>query len=106
MYFFVPFYPLRFESGLKKQEGEDGIAAELERLSDSLYQAGGKGELSEREVLETAAYTRLVLQHLTKGLDEGIQERMVNMMGGSFWELETDELFDTIDELKSQIRHQ
>ena len=104
LYFLVPFYPMRFESALKKRENDDKIAAELEKLASGLFQAWDKGKLSEREVYEMAAFSKLILQHITRNLDESIQERMVGTMGGRLLELETDKYFDTVDELRGIIK--
>ena len=104
LYFLIPFYPLRFESGLTNRENDDEIVAELEKLASGLFQAWDMGKLSEREVFETAAFSKLILQHITRNLDESIQERMVGTMGGRLLELETDKYFDTVDELRSIIK--
>jgi hypothetical protein len=90
---YIPFYIARYETELKR-EGEENIEQamhDLEYFRNEMIRLHREGELSDYELLDLMALVNTIIKHITNGNKN--QERLVNIMGGTVLETESERLY-------------
>lgn len=95
LYFLIPFYCVRYEKIFKHFSETDPaeydrIYLELKNYYDNIMTICAGGEITEDEARKLAELSRIILSHITAGLDKDERERMVNTVGGQVLELQED----------------
>ena len=95
LYFLIPFYCVRYEKIFKHFSETDSseydrIYLELKNYYDNIMTICAGGEITEDEARKLAELSRIILSHITAGLDKDERERMVNTVGGQVLELQED----------------
>ena len=95
LFFLIPFYFIRYKEQLREisesdSEECDRIYLELKEYFDRVIAECDDGEITEDETRKLAELSRVILSHITLGLNSDIRERMVNAVGGQVLELQED----------------
>lgn len=87
---YIPFYIARYEKELASEDGVGDAARDLEYFRDEMVRLHGEGLLSDDEIVDLMGFVNTIITHITNGNQN--EERLVNIMGGTVIETESEKL--------------
>lgn len=87
---YVPFYIARYEKDLISESNIDNAVKDLKYFRHEMVQMHKKGELSDYEIVDLMGFVNTIITHITNGNEN--EERLVNIMGGTVIETESERL--------------
>ena len=87
---YIPFYIARYEKEIAEEKDISPAIADLEYFRDGLMALYEKNELTSEELIDLIGYVNTIITHITDGNKS--EERLVNVMGGTVIESESERL--------------
>ena len=87
---YIPFYIARYEKDLISESNIDNAVKDLKYFRHEMVQMHKKGELSDYEIVDLMGFVNTIITHITNGNEN--EERLVNIMGGTVIETESERL--------------
>lgn len=87
---YIPFYIARYEKEISSGRGIEKAVKDLEYLRDGMLSLHEEGELSDDELVDIMGFVNTIITHITDGNKN--EERLVNIMGGTVIETESEKL--------------
>ena len=87
---YIPFYIARYEKEISEEKDTSQAIADLEYFRDEMMKLCEKGELTSEELIDLIGYVNTIITHITDGNKS--EERLVNVMGGTVIESESERL--------------
>ena len=95
---YIPFYIARYERELSSEGAVDNAVEDLKYFRDEMMRLHQKKELSDGEIIDLMGLVNTIITHITNGNHN--EERLVNIMGGTVIELESERV---IKQSKAQM---
>lgn len=95
---YIPFYIARYERELSSEGAVDNAIEDLKYFRDEMVRLHQEKELSDGEVIDLMGLVNTIITHITNGNHN--EERLVNIMGGTVLELESERV---IKQSKAQM---
>ena len=95
---YIPFYIARYEKDMISEGSIDNAVRDLEYFREELIHLYETGELTENELIDLKGFINTIITHITNGNKN--EERLVNIMGGTVIETESERL---ISQGKAQL---
>jgi len=95
---YIPFYIARYEKDMISEGSIDNAVRDLEYFRKELIHLYETGELTENELIDLKGFINTIITHITNGNQN--EERLVNIMGGTVIETESERL---ISQGKAQL---
>ena len=90
LFAYIPFYIARYEKEIVSEKDIDAAVKDLEYFRDEMYKLHEQGELGDIEIVDLMGFVNTIITHITDG--NGVEERLVNIMGGTVIETESERL--------------
>jgi hypothetical protein len=94
MFAYIPFYIARYEKALISTEGEEQdleqAVTDLEYFRNEIVRIHREGELTDYEFVDLKRFVNTIIEHITNGNQN--EKRMVEIMGGTILETESERL--------------
>ena len=87
---YIPFYIARYEKEISEEKDTSQATADLEYFRDEMMKLYEKNELTSEELIDLIGYVNTIITHITDGNKS--EERLVNVMGGTVIESESERL--------------
>ena len=87
---YIPFYIARYEKEIASEGNIEKATEELAYLRDEMVRLHQEGELSDDELVDLKGFVNTIITHITNGNKN--KERLVNIMGGTIIETESERL--------------
>ena len=87
---YIPFYIARYEKDIVAENSIEGAVKDREYFRNEMLRLHGAGELSDDELIDLKGFVNTIITHITNG--NGYEERLVNVMGGTVIETESERL--------------
>ena len=87
---YIPFYIARYEKDITSENNIENVAGDLEYLRNEMVRLHKKGELADDEMIDLMGFVNTIITHITNGNKS--EERLVNIMGGTVIETESEKL--------------
>lgn len=87
---YIPFYIARYEKEISEEKDTSQAIADLEYFRDEMMKLYEKNELTSEELIDLIGYVNTIITHITDGNKS--EERLVNIMGGTVIESESERL--------------
>ena len=87
---YVPFYIARYEKDIVAENNIEGAVKDLEYFRDEMLRLHEAKELSDDELIDLKGFVNTIITHITNGNE--YEERLVNVMGGTVIETESERL--------------
>lgn len=87
---YIPFYIARYEKEIASEGNIEKATEELAYLRDEMVRLHQEGELSDDELVDLKGFVNTIITHITNGNKN--EERLVNIMGGTVIETESERL--------------
>ena len=87
---YIPFYIARYEKEIASEGNIEKVIEELAYFRDEMVRLHQKGELSDDELIDLKGFINTIITHITNG--NKCEERLVNIMGGTVIETESERL--------------
>ena len=87
---YIPFYIARYEEAIASEGVIDQAVDDLIYFRDELIRLHQENELSDGEAIDLMALVNTIVTHITNGNEN--EGRLVNIMGGTVLELESERL--------------
>ena len=87
---YIPFYIARYEKEISEEKDTSQAIADLEYFRDEMMKLYEKNELTSEELIDLIGYVNTIITHITDGNKS--EERLVNVMGGTIIESESERL--------------
>lgn len=87
---YIPFYIARYEREIVSGEGIEDAVRDLEYFRDEMLRLHKEGALSDGEIVDLMGFVNTIITHITNGNKN--EERLVNIMGGTVIETESEKL--------------
>lgn len=87
---YIPFYVARYEKEIISEHNIENVAKDLAYFRDELIRLYQANELSDGELIDLKGFINTIITHITNG--NKIEERLVNIMGGTVIETESERL--------------
>ncbi|MEY8431505.1 hypothetical protein AALC75_13430 [Lachnospiraceae bacterium 48-42] len=87
---YIPFYIARYEKDMISEGSIENAVRDLEYFRDELVRLYEAGELTENELIDLKGFINTIITHITNGNKN--EERLVNIMGGTVIETESERL--------------
>lgn len=99
---YIPFYIARYEKDISSERAVDNAEEDLIYFRDEMIRLHQKNELSDGEMIDLMGLVNTIITHITNGNKN--EERLVNIMGGTVIETESDKIkIQTIIEMGQEI---
>ncbi len=95
---YIPFYIARYEKDMISEGSIENAVRDLEYFRNELIRLYEAEELTENELIDLKGFINTIITHITNGNQN--EERLVNIMGGTVIETESERL---ISEGKAQL---
>ncbi len=95
---YIPFYIARYEKDMISEGSIENAVRDLEYFREELVHLYETGELTENELIDLKGFINTIITHITNGNQN--EERLVNIMGGTVIETESERL---ISQGKAQL---
>ena len=95
---YIPFYIARYEKDMISEGSIENAVRDLEYFRNELIHLHETGELTENELIDLKGFINTIITHITNGNQN--EERLVNIMGGTVIETESERL---ISQGKAQL---
>ena len=90
LFSYIPFYIVRYEKEIVSEGNIEKAVEELTYFRDELVRLHQEGELSDDELVDLKGFVNTIITHITNGNKN--EERLVNIMGGTIIETESERL--------------
>ena len=87
---YIPFYVARYEKDIVTGNNIERAVEDLEYFRDEMLRMHGAKELSDDELINLKGFVNTIIMHITDGNEH--EERLVNIMGGTVIETESERL--------------
>ncbi len=87
---YIPFYIARYEGDISSEGAIDSAITDLTYFRDALIRLHQEKELSDGEMIDLMGLVNTIITHITNGNKN--EERLVNIMGGTVIETESDRI--------------
>ena len=87
---YIPFYITRYEKEIMSGNNIENAVGDLGYFRDEMLRLHKKGELSDDELVDLMGFVNTIITHITNGNQN--EERLVNIMGGTVIETESEKL--------------
>lgn len=87
---YIPFYIARYEKSISSEGAIDKAIEDLIYFKDEMVRLNQEGELSDGEMIDLMGLVNTIITHITNGNRN--EERLVNIMGGTVIETESDKI--------------
>ena len=87
---YIPFYIARYEKDISSEGEIDKVVSDLIYFRDALTRLHQEKELSDGEIIDLMGLVNTIITHITNGNKN--EERLVNVMGGTVIETESDKI--------------
>lgn len=87
---YIPFYIARYEKEITSGDSIDNAVKDLEYFRDEMAHLHKEGELSDDEIIDLMGFVNTIISHIANGNNN--EERLVNIMGGTVIETESEKL--------------
>ena len=87
---YIPFYIARYEKDMISEGSIENAVRDLKYFRDELICLYEAGELTENELIDLKGFINTIITHITNGNKN--EERLVNIMGGTVIETESERL--------------
>ncbi len=87
---YIPFYIARYEKEIASEGDIEKAVEELAYFRDEMVRLHREGELSDDELIDLKRFVNTIITHITNGNKN--EERLVNIMGGTVIETESERL--------------
>ncbi len=87
---YIPFYIARYEKEMISERNIENAAEDLEYFRNEMVRLHKKGELTDDEIVDLMGFVNTIIIHITNGNKS--EERLVNIMGGTVIETESEKL--------------
>lgn len=87
---YIPFYIARYEKDITSGNSIEKAVEDLEYFRDEMVRLHRAGELSDDEIVDLMGFVNTIITHITDGNKN--EERLVNIMGGTVIETESEKL--------------
>ena len=85
---YIPFYIARYEKEIVSEGKVDQAVEDLAYFRDQLVRLNRTGELTDTELIDLMGFVNTIITHMTNGNKN--EERLVNVMGGTIIETESE----------------
>lgn len=90
LFSYIPFYIVRYEKEIVSEGNIEKVVEELTYFRDEMVRLHQEGELSDDELIDLKGFVNTIITHITNGNKN--EERLVNIMGGTVIETESEKL--------------
>ncbi len=87
---YIPFYIARYEKEILSEGDIEKVIEELAYFRDEMLRLYQDGELSDDELIDLKGFVNTIITHIANG--NKCEERLVNVMGGTVIETESERL--------------
>ncbi len=87
---YIPFYVARYEKEIAYGERIEEAVRDLKYFRNEMLRLHKDGELSDDEIIDLMGFVNIIITHITNGNEN--EERLVNIMGGTVIETESEKL--------------
>ena len=87
---YIPFYIARYEGDISSEGAIDRAITDVTYFRDALIRLHQEKELSDGEMIDLMGLVNTIITHITNGNKN--EERLVNIMGGTVIETESDKI--------------
>lgn len=87
---YIPFYIARYEKEIAAEGNIENVIEELTYFREEMIRLHQAGELSDDELIDMKGFVNTIITHITNGNKN--EERLVNIMGGTVIETESERL--------------
>lgn len=87
---YIPFYIARYEKEITSEGSIEAAVKDLEYFRDGMARLHKEGELADDEIIDLMGFVNTIITHITNGNNN--EERLVNIMGGTVIETESEKL--------------
>lgn len=87
---YIPFYIARYENDIASENNIDYVVEDLTYFKNEMLRLHKENELSDAELIDLKGFTNTIITHITNGNQN--EERLVNIMGGTVIETESEKL--------------
>jgi hypothetical protein len=87
---YIPFYIARYERELTTENNIENVVKDLEYFRNEMIRLHKANELSDDEIVDLMGFVNTIITHITNGNEN--EERLVNIMGGTVIETESEKL--------------
>ncbi|MCI8300103.1 MAG: hypothetical protein HFI69_07110 [Lachnospiraceae bacterium] len=87
---YIPFYIARYEKEITSEGSIEDAVKDLEYFRDEMLRLHKEGALSDGEIVDLMGFVNTIVTHITNGNKN--EERLVNIMGGTVIETESEKL--------------
>lgn len=99
---YIPFYIARYEKEISSEGSIEKAVEALAYFRDEMVRLHQEGELSDDELIDLKGFVNTIIIHITNGNQN--EERLVNVMGGTIIETESDKIkIRTIIEMGQEV---
>ena len=95
---YIPFYVARYEKEIAYGDRIEEAVRDLKYFRNEMLRLHKDGELSDDEIIDLMGFVNIIITHITNGNQN--EERLVNIMGGTVIETESERL---ISQGKAQL---
>ena len=88
LFLYIPFYIARYEKEIVSEGKVDQAVEDLAYFRDQLVRLNRTGELTDTELIDLMGFVNTIITHMTNGNKN--EERLVNVMGGTIIETESE----------------
>ena len=90
MFPYIPFYIARYEKELTAENSIENAVKDLEYFRNEMIRLHKANELFDDEIVDLMGFVNTIITHITNGNQN--EERLVNIMGGTVIETESEKL--------------
>ena len=90
LFAYIPFYTARYEEEITSEKSIENAEEDLKYFRGEMIRLHKKGELSDIEMVDLMGFVNTIITHITNGNKN--EERLVNIMGGTVIETESERL--------------
>ncbi len=88
LFLYIPFYIARYEKEIVSEGKVDQAVEDLAYFRDQMVRLNRTGELTDTELIDLMGFVNTIITHMTNGNKN--EERLVNVMGGTIIETESE----------------
>ena len=101
---YIPFYIARYEKELTAENSIENAVKDLEYFRNEMIRLHKANELFDDEIVDLMGFVNTIITHITNGNQN--EERLVNIMGGTVIETESEKLIRKGSEKEARLEEQ
>ncbi len=87
---YIPFYIARYENDIISENSIENAVEDLNYFRNEMVRLHKEGELTDDEIVDLMGFVNTIITHIANGNKN--EERLVNIMGGTVIEMESEKL--------------